>query len=193
MSDQDLSKVFGESGVASFGDLSKVASSDPGPETTKRNDSDVADDLDVDIEDEYLSKVDDIDFEPSTDSLDDAFGQTSYVLPEVIRYMAVVRKRTKKTNADLVMDALDFYVQRGQMAKLIARRQTGPGRPKGSLFPSRRVRGRAASDGKGRKLWTFQATKEEEAIMESLVEEYGANSMSELVSVVVESRYKPKR
>lgn len=193
MSDQDLSKVFGESGAASFGDLNKVASPAPRPETTKNHDSDVADNLDVEIEDEYLSKVEDSDVETSTDVLDDAFGQTSYVLPEVIRHMAVVRKRMKKTNADLVMDALDFYVQRGQMAKLIARRQTGPGRPKGSLFPSRRVRGRAAADGKSRKLWTFQATKEEEAIMENLVEEYGANSMSELVAVVVESRYKPKR
>lgn len=189
MSGKDLSQVFGESGVSSFGDLAKVASSEARSVPPRQQDADV---MEGPAHANSHEDLHEIDVEPSSDVMDDAFGQTSYVLPEVIRNMAAVRKKTKKTNADLVMDALDFYVQRDQLAKLIARRQTGPGRPKSSLFPSRRVRGRAASDGKARKLWTFQATKEEEGIMEDLVEEYGANSLSELVSVVVENRYKPK-
>lgn len=192
MADKDLSQVFGDSGVSSFGDLKKVASDE-----TESAPSQHSEPLDVDPEDieadlEDFLEEDDVDLPVSPTGVEDAFGQTSYILPEVIRAVAAQRKRKNKTNADLLMDALDYYAARGQLSKLVQRRHTGPRRPKGSLFPDRRVKSKATSDGKGRKLWTFQVTKDEEAIMQKLADDHGANSLSELVSVVMESRYKPK-
>lgn len=196
MSDNtDLSQLFGESGATKFGDLPKradVATAPSPPEVAVPKPEPVSnlpekslefgpDDIDLDLADD-LSDAD----------VDDAFSVPAYVLPETIRSMARLRKARSNTNVDLVMDAIDYYVQRGQLGKLITRRQTGPGRPKNSIFPSRKTRSRGASDGKSRKLWTFQATPEERAVMEGLVEQHGAQSLSELVSVVVEARYKPK-
>lgn len=94
------------------------------------------------------------------------------------------RKQTRSTNAALVLDALDEVLE--TLPELLAARQVTP-RSEDSLFPSRRVPQRASSPSTRKVTFTFQATAVELQIIQDLVREFGASSLSELVAVAMES------
>lgn len=116
-----------------------------------------------------------------------------YLLPNAVQAAERIRKRDKKTNADIALDALDAV--HNQLTDLVVTRQTGPGRPANSLFPSRRggsTRTAAAQQGR-RQLWSMQATITELNVIDRLCEASGAVSRSELISVAVEAHLTPSR
>jgi hypothetical protein len=83
-----------------------------------------------------------------------------------------------------VLDALDEVVE--DLPELLAARQITP-RSDDSLFPARRVVRRASSPSTRKVTFTFQATSVELQIIQDLVREFGASSLSELVAVAMES------
>lgn len=115
-----------------------------------------------------------------------------YVLPEAVRAAETMRRRTRRTNAEIAYAALDAV--RDRLGELVAARQTGQAET-GSMFPARRSRNPravAAQDGR-RQLWSMQATEGELAVIDDLVERHGARSRSELISCAVEAHLIRKR
>lgn len=120
------------------------------------------------------------------------FQVSAYVLPDVVRALEAARRRTGRTNAELVYDALDAVHDR--LPELVAARQAGGARPADSLFPGRRSRtprAAAAVDGR-RRLWSLQATAAELDVLDGLVDGAGARSRSEVISCAVEAVYAPR-
>lgn len=93
------------------------------------------------------------------------------------------RKQDRSTNAAIVLDALDEVLD--DLPELLAAQQLSP-RGEDSLFPSRRVPRRASSPSTRKVTFTFQATAVELQIIQDLVREFGAASLSELVAVAME-------
>ncbi|MGI5162707.1 hypothetical protein [Microbispora sp. CA-102843] len=116
-----------------------------------------------------------------------------YVLPDIVRAAEQVRRRSRRTNAEIAYAALDAVRER--LGELVAERRLGPAPAADSMFPARRTRNQraaAAQDGR-RQLWSIQATEGELAVLDGLVERHGARSRSELISVAVEAHLGRKR
>ncbi|MFC7331383.1 hypothetical protein [Marinactinospora rubrisoli] len=190
---EDLSNMFGTSGAQEakegFHKLPKRAEpSEPSPGVVQPT----APLHDPDPVPSFEDGFDD-DWEVSEGAAeDDAFSVGIYLLPETARAITQMRRKKGKLNVDIALDAIDHVHRRGQLEKLLVQRRSGPRRPKDSLFPARRRHPRATR-GQTRKLWSFQATQREIAVLDELVEKFGASSRSELVSVALEARYSPKR
>ncbi|MBG0826148.1 hypothetical protein HS048_36390 [Planomonospora sp. ID91781] len=115
-----------------------------------------------------------------------------YVMPEALRAVEQVRRRSGRTNAEIAYDALDAV--RDRLAELVNDRR-GPARSADSLFPGRRsssTRQTAAREGR-RALWSIQATAAEIAVLDGLVDDSGARSRSEVISCAVEAVHLPRR
>ncbi|MFE3454983.1 hypothetical protein ACFXJ8_39275 [Nonomuraea sp. NPDC059194] len=124
---------------------------------------------------------------------DDTFPVNVYLLPAAITEASRRRRSRRVDNYELVVDAIDSL--RDELPALVARRQSGPGRREDSLFPPRRgasTTASAARDGR-RRLWAFQATEAETAVLDKLVDDVGARSRSELVSCALEAFLLPRR
>jgi hypothetical protein len=106
-----------------------------------------------------------------------------YLLPAALQAVRREVRRTKRTNADMAFTAIDATHR--DLPELVARRRIIP-REEGSLFPSR-VRHRATGDESRRILWSMQATPDELQVIDQLVDDTGAASRSELISVAVEA------
>lgn len=116
----------------------------------------------------------------------DTYPVGVYLLPAAIAAATRHRRTRGGDNASLAFDALD--TMRDRLADLVAARQVGPARPADSLFPARRgesSQATAARTGR-RRLWAFQATAAELAVIDSLAESVGARSRSVLISCAVE-------
>ena len=185
----DLSQQFGPAAAGGgIGKLSKRTASTTGSTDA----SPIVDNDTHDDDPALLQSQDSWDESAPPSERDDAFPVAVYLLPEVARKLTQIRRSTGQTNADMSLDSIDHWHRRGQLGKLIAQRQVGTRkRTKDSIFPERRGGGRAKT-GQHRKLWTLQATLPELKVIDNLVEEFGANSRSELVSVALEARYGAK-
>jgi hypothetical protein len=100
------------------------------------------------------------------------------------------RKRDRVTNAEIVLNALDEVYD--ELADLVASHRTVT-RSEESLFPARRVAPRASSPSTRKVPITFQATAVELQIIEDLVNDFAADSLSELVAVALERALTPGR
>ncbi len=111
-----------------------------------------------------------------------------YVAPAVREALDALRKRDRRTNAELVFDALDRTQH--QLVELIGR-QNRHQRPATSLFGSRpgRTRPRSISPEERTVPFTFRATAAELTVIARLVETSGAASRSALVAVALEAVY----
>lgn len=99
--------------------------------------------------------------------------------------------RSRQTNAEVAFDAIDATID--QLPALLAARRTGPPRP-GSLFPARQRLPRGGDVAERRVLWSMNATEEELAIVDRLVDRTGATSRSELIATAIESHLtRPRR
>ncbi|MER7129706.1 hypothetical protein [Streptosporangium saharense] len=109
-----------------------------------------------------------------------------YLLPAAIQAATAYRSKERVDCAGVVYDALDAL--RDQLPKLVAARQA-PERREDSLFPGRResVGAAARRTGQRRRLWFFQASTAELAVLDQLQTTSGARSRSELVSTAVEA------
>ncbi|MBB4920952.1 hypothetical protein [Streptosporangium saharense] len=109
-----------------------------------------------------------------------------YLLPAAIQAAATYRSKEHTDCAGVVYDAIDAL--RDRLPALVAARQA-PERREGSLFPGRRESATAAArrTGQRRRLWFFQATTAELAVLDQLQTTSGARSRSELVSTAVEA------
>jgi hypothetical protein len=128
---------------------------------------------------------------PAVQAATDTFQVSAYLLPDAIAAAAKVRRIHKVDNARIALDSIDRL--RGELAQLRLARSTDV-RPD-SLFPARAgmsSRQSAAVQGR-RKLWSFQATLEEIAILDRLAEEHGYSARSELISAAVEAALLPRR
>lgn len=111
-----------------------------------------------------------------------------YVAPAVREALDALRKRDRRTNAELVFDALDRTQH--QLVELMGR-QNRHQRPASSLFGSRpgRTRPRSISPEERTVPFTFRATAAELTVIDRLVETSGAASRSALVAVALEAVY----
>jgi hypothetical protein len=107
----------------------------------------------------------------------------TWILPEVKQYLKGQRRQTGRTNAELAFDAIDATAK--QLPDLIGTRRTR-GREPGSLFPGR-VQTRTVAT--NRELWSIQATPAEIKVIDRLVDQTGAESRSELLSVALEQHF----
>jgi hypothetical protein len=127
--------------------------------------------------------------EPVTMSSDHSYSAgaakqiNTWVLPEVKQYLKGRRRQTGKTNAELAFDAIDATA--AQLHDLLGTRRTRNREP-GSLFPGR-VQTRLIAT--NRELWSIQATPAEIKVIDHLVDQTGAESRSELLSVALEQHY----
>lgn len=191
MAEKNLADAFGMTGEApGIQGLARRADADP---EVDFSDVEEPDDIEQEAPIRSEEDSDDTDFSPENSDNIDAFPVGVYLLPDVIRNISRLRRRTGKQNAEIAMDAIDNAHRRGRLGKLVLKRAQGPKRPSNSLFPSRQrySGGRVAQP--GRKLWTFQATKAEKLVLERLMDEHQAASVSELVSVAVEALHAPKQ
>lgn len=190
MAEKNLADAFGLTGASpEIQGLARRADADP---EVDFDDVDEPDDTEQEAPILSEEDFDDTDFVPVDADNIDAFPVGVYLLPDVIRNITRVRRKTGKQNAEIAMDAIDNAHRRGRLGKLVLKRAQGPKRPSSSLFPSRQRHSGGRIAQPGRKLWTFQATKAEKAVLERLVDEYQAASVSELVSVAVEALHTPK-
>lgn len=109
-----------------------------------------------------------------------------YVAPAVRDALDVVRKRDRRTNAELVFDALDRTQH--QLPELVAR-QHRQERPVNSLFATRqsRTRQRATTPAERTVPFSYRATAAELSVIDQLVTTAGAASRSALIAVALEA------
>lgn len=117
-----------------------------------------------------------------------------YLAPGLRDTLDAARKRDRRTNADLVLDALDRA--RHQLPELVTRQQRQE-RPPNSLFSARpsRTRQRATSPSERTVPFTFRVTADELVVIDRLVEETSASSRSSLVAAALQAAYarRPRR
>ncbi|MFI6029392.1 hypothetical protein [Amycolatopsis magusensis] len=119
---------------------------------------------------------------------DPTFQTTIYVLPEARRLAKARRDDTGQLNATIAMDAVDEALRHEWLPTLIAKRQQKP-RPEDSRFPSRRAVRRSRPRGlksNPRVIWQLFFTADELKVLDEIIDETGAASRSELVSVALE-------
>lgn len=111
-----------------------------------------------------------------------------YLAPALRDALDSARKRDRRTNADLVFDAIDRAQY--QLPELI-RRQQRLDRPPNSLFSARpsRTRQRATTPAERTVPFSFRATADELSVIDRLVEETNASSRSSLVAAAVEATF----
>lgn len=111
-----------------------------------------------------------------------------YLAPGLRDALDAARKRDRRTNADLVFDAIDRAQH--QLPELI-RRQQRLDRPPNSLFSARpsRTRQRATTPSERTVPFSFRATADELAVIDRLVEETNASSRSSLVAAAVAATF----
>jgi hypothetical protein len=132
--------------------------------------------------------------EVRTDELDDVAEETTsqvqiYLKSWARKTAARLAKAEGLSNAQIAYDALDEARRANTLRALIEARRVDP-RPADSAFPSRSTRRRPrhwADEGGARSLWSIQATPAERDVLERFVVEYGAESVSQLVSAAVEA------
>lgn len=129
---------------------------------------------------------------PAQDDDPTTYPVAVYLLPAAIAAAADRRDAARADNASVVYDAIDAV--RSRLPDLVAARRAAPSRP-GSLFPGRQFSSsRAAAERDGRrKLWFFQATDPELAIIDQLQKSSGARSRSELISCAMEAHLLRRR
>lgn len=117
-----------------------------------------------------------------------------YLAPGLRDTLDAARKRDRRTNADLVLDALDRA--RHQLPELVTRQQRQE-RPPNSLFSARpsRTRQRATSPAERTVPFTYRVTADELVVIDRLVEETNASSRSSLVAAALQATYarRPRR
>jgi hypothetical protein len=111
------------------------------------------------------------------------FQTIAYVSAAVKMAVDQRRRRDRVTNAEIVLNALDEVYD--DLAGLVASHRTVT-RSEESLFPARRITPRASSPSTRKVPITFQATAVELQIINDLVNDFGADSLSELVAVALE-------
>ncbi|WP_085916755.1 MULTISPECIES: hypothetical protein [Pseudonocardia] len=111
-----------------------------------------------------------------------------YLAPGLRDTLDAARKRDRRTNSDLVFDAIDRAQH--QLPELVTRQQRQE-RPPNSLFSARpsRTRQRATSPSERTVPFTFRATADELTVIDRLVEETGASSRSSLISAALHATF----
>lgn len=111
-----------------------------------------------------------------------------YLAPRLRDTLDAARKRDRRTNADLVFDAIDRAQH--QLPELVTRQQRQE-RPPNSLFSARpsRSRQRATSPSERTVPFTFRATADELAVIDRLVEETSASSRSALIAAALHATF----
>ncbi|MFI0453275.1 hypothetical protein [Actinomadura sp. 6N118] len=128
------------------------------------------------------------------DELDDVAEETTsqvqiYLKSWARKTAARLAKAEGLSNAQIAYDAVDEARRANTLRALVEARRVDP-RPADSAFPSRSTRRRPrhwADEGGARSLWSIQATPAERDVLERFVVEYGAESVSQLVSAAVEA------
>lgn len=118
------------------------------------------------------------------------FQTIAYVSASVKMAVDQHRKRDRVTNAEIVLNALDDVYD--DLPELVASHRTVT-RSEESLFPARRIAPRASSPSTRKVPITFQATAAELHIIDALVHDFGADSLSELIAVALEHVLAPGR
>lgn len=111
-----------------------------------------------------------------------------YLAPGLRDTLDAARKRDRRTNSDLVFDAIDRAQH--QLPELVTRQQRQE-RPPNSLFSARpsRTRQRATSPSERTVPFTFRATADELAVIDRLVEETSASSRSSLIAAALHATF----
>ncbi|GAB3167498.1 hypothetical protein GCM10027258_92930 [Amycolatopsis stemonae] len=116
-----------------------------------------------------------------------------YVLPEARAEAKRLSSKTGQVHASIAMDAIDEAIRADLLGHLIKERQTVP-READSRFPNRRATRRARPRAGGREtrtsstrvLWQCHFTAGELGVIDDLIKETRATSLSELLSAATE-------
>ncbi|MEV6832047.1 hypothetical protein [Amycolatopsis sp. NPDC051102] len=133
--------------------------------------------------------------EPSEDIFIDepTYPTSVYVLPEARAEAKKLCSKTGQVHASIAMDAIDEAIRADLLGHLIKERQTVP-READSRFPNRRATRRARPRAGGREdrtsltrvLWQCHFTASELGVIEELIKETSATSLSELLAAATE-------